>query len=404
MTSPRIAVLFDNFGPYHIARLSAAATRCDLLGIEVSSASAEYAWQPTESVPFERITLFKLGQGEKKKPQDIEKKLGDALSKRDTEALVIPGWSSNHALIAIRIALQRSIPVILMSESQEADFHRTWIKEWIKRRYVKMCNSALVGGNSHKAYMQKLGMPESHIFTGYDVVDNDYFLKGAQIAKKNEESNRRKYGLPEKYFLASSRFIEKKNLPLLISAYREYLDEVINQGVEEDSIYHLVILGDGELRGILENLVDQKDLADKVHMPGFKQYNDLPMYYGLASLFIHASTTEQWGLVVNEAMASGLPVLVSDRCGCTGDLVAPGTNGYTFSPDDRGELTNLMINMVSADVDLTIMGESSRKIISKWSPASFGEGLLNAVKVALSLPVKRLNIIDTALLSVLTFK
>jgi 1,2-diacylglycerol 3-alpha-glucosyltransferase len=59
---------------------------------------------------------------------------------------------------------------------------------------------------------------------------------------------------------------------------------------------------------------------------------------GLASAFIQASTTEQWGLVVNEAMASGLPVLVSERCGCAPDLVKNGVNGYTFDPYDIKEI------------------------------------------------------------------
>ena len=84
------------------------------------------------------------------------------------------------------------------------------------------------------------------------------------------------------------------------------------------------------------------DLAGDVILAGFKQYDELPAYYGLASAFVHASTTEQWGLVVNEAMASGLPVLVSDRCGCAPDLVEDGVNGFTFDPYDVEALAGLM--------------------------------------------------------------
>ena len=80
-------------------------------------------------------------------------------------------------------------------------------------------------------------------------------------------------------------------------------------------------------------------------MPGFKQYDELPIYYGLAGAFIHASTTEQWGLVVNEAMAAGLPVIVSERCGCAPDLVENGRNGFTFDPYDVDALTHLMLKM-----------------------------------------------------------
>ncbi len=81
-------------------------------------------------------------------------------------------------------------------------------------------------------------------------------------------------------------------------------------------MWDLVLLGDGPLKPTLLKLISSLGLESCVHLPGFKQYDELPVYLGLAETFIHASTTEQWGLVVNEAMASGLPVLVSNRCGC----------------------------------------------------------------------------------------
>src|SRR5206468_501416 len=88
--------------------------------------------------------------------------------------------------------------------------------------------------------------------------------------------------------------------------------------------WSLVVLGDGVLRGDLEQLRTELNLGDHVLFPGFKQYDELPAYYGLATAFIHASMVEPWGLVVNEAMAAGLPVLVSARCGCAWDLVEEG--------------------------------------------------------------------------------
>jgi 1,2-diacylglycerol 3-alpha-glucosyltransferase len=94
----------------------------------------------------------------------------------------------------------------------------------------------------------------------------------------------------------------------------------------------LVVCGDGDLRPRLHALARELGLEQRVHWPGFVQYPDLPVYYALADAFILASTIEPWGLVVNEAMACGLPVLVSDRCGCAPDLVPEGQNGFTFKP------------------------------------------------------------------------
>jgi glycosyltransferase involved in cell wall biosynthesis len=102
----------------------------------------------------------------------------------------------------------------------------------------------------------------------------------------------------------------------------------------------LVIVGDGELRPALEQLRGELGIDARVHLPGFKQYDELPAYYGLASAFVHASRVEPWGLVVNEAMSAGLPVLVSERCGCAPTLVRDGENGWTFDPADAGDIAN----------------------------------------------------------------
>ena len=401
MSGPRIAVIFDNFGPYHIARLAAAASRCNLLGIEVASVSAEYAWNPTAEVPFERKTLFRVEQGEKKNPQELERRLDAALSDHGAEVVAIPGWSGYHALIGLRVARKRSIPVVLMSESQEVDFPRTWFKEWIKRRYLKLCQAALVGGTPHQAYLEKLGMDAGRIFHGYDIVDNAYFARRAEEARAKAETLRWQHGLPVRYFLASARFIEKKNLQNLISAYAGYRQAVADKTGSCDVCLDLMLLGDGELRPQFETLVAELGLQDFVHLPGFKQYPELPIFYGLASAFIHASTSEQWGLVVNEAMASGLPVLVSERCGCAPDLVKDGVNGFAFDPYDASVMTALMLKMAGWECDLHTMGQASREIVDRWGPQAFAEGLINAASAAMEAPATKWGCRDKALLTAL---
>jgi glycosyltransferase involved in cell wall biosynthesis len=140
-------------------------------------------------------------------------------------------------------------------------------------------------------------------------------------------------------------------------------------------------------------------------MPGFKQYPDLPAYYGLAKAFIHASTTEQWGLVVNEAMASGLPVLVSNRCGCAMNLVKDGVNGFTFDPFNVEEMAEVMLRLTETPKHrLTEMGDASREIISNWGPERFAKGLHDAVETALKNPRPRARLLDHLLLKALIYK
>jgi glycosyltransferase involved in cell wall biosynthesis len=142
-----------------------------------------------------------------------------------------------------------------------------------------------------------------------------------------------------------------------------------------------------------------------VLLPGFKQYPDLPAYYGLASAFIHASTTEQWGLVVNEAMASGLPVLVSNRCGCAQDLVREGVNGFTFDPYNVEEMANVMLRLTETPKHrLTEMGDASRQLISAWGPERFARGLHDAAETALKNPPPIATVYDRLLLMALIYK
>ena len=117
-------------------------------------------------------------------------------------------------------------------------------------------------------------------------------------------------------------------------------------------------------------------------MPGFQQYGDLPEYYGTAGAFVHVSTLEPWGLVINEAMASGLPVLVSDRCGCTESLVANGENGFTFAPTDTAAITEAMLAVATHETRRAKMGEASKRRIADWGPARFAAGLRDATVYA----------------------
>ena len=165
--------------------------------------------------------------------------------------------------------------------------------------------------------------------------------------------------------------------------------------------WHLVLLGDGPLRPEIEALVAKLDLQNCVHLPGFRQYDQLPAYYGLAGAFVHASTTEQWGLVVNEAMASGLPVIVSNRCGCAADLVQEGVNGFTFDPHDAEQLAKLMLTISDPRFPTSDFGAASRRIIADWGPERFARGLQAAAECARQAGPARPGLLDQLILRLL---
>jgi 1,2-diacylglycerol 3-alpha-glucosyltransferase len=395
----KVAVLFHRLGPYHLVRLKAASALCELHAVEFSSVDDTYAWDVVEEkLHFGRTTLFTDSAVEKKSTLVIMQALKNAFALIKPDVVAIPGWSGRPAFLALALCRKIGIPAIAMSASTEHDHPRYWWKEWLKRCVAMNFTAGLVGGRSHAEYMHKLGVPSDRIFTGYDVVDNNYFLVGASDARKNAEQLRAQHTLPENYFLASNRFVTKKNIDGLIRAYGAYRARVGLHG------WKLVLLGDGELRPQIEGIISKLDLGGDVLLAGFKQYPDLPVYYGLASAYVQASTTEQWGLVVNEAMAAGLPVLVSNRCGCAPDLVRKGENGFTFNPYDINQLTDQLVKISSKDVDRKAMGGESQKIISAWSPETFAENLFLAAKAALSTPQKPFNLFDKCVLQALGYR
>ncbi len=406
---PGIAVVFHHIGPYHHARLNAAADRLSVTGIEWSAKGYD-AWGVAEAPPrYQKISLFPEATDHYPARATLRRAFCSALEHVNPDVVAVNGWNNFGSLAAANCCVDRGIPMVVMSESARGDEPRTWWKEIIKRRIVNLYSAALVGGQRHVEYLVELGVPRDRIFTGYDVVDNAYFARRTLEIRNSHLRRgyahlrrgyggqaafeiRKKYGLPETYFLASARFIEKKNLTRLIRAYAEYRER--SQG---DEPWNLVMLGDGPMRETLNSQLSTLNLHSHVHLPGFKQYDELPVYYALANAFVHPSTTEQWGLVVNEAIASGLPVIVSERCGCAPELVQG--NGFSFDPMDEHELASLLFKMATlSDDERKRLRDANYKIAANFVPERFGEGLDRAVTMAMELPQRRFGVIDRALL------
>jgi 1,2-diacylglycerol 3-alpha-glucosyltransferase len=415
----RLAVLFWRFGPYHHSRLNAAGKVMQVFGIETVRRDDVYGWDIVEGASgFTKVVLLDNYNHRRNSRRRLHQKMLQDLDRVRPDAVAIPGWSFPNAMSGLRWALENRRPVVLMSETgrQDVRWRRPW-SEYVKRRIVGLTSASLVGGTRHRDYLAELGVDPNHIFFGYDAVDNDYF---SQESRKQKAESRIDLELPRPFFLASARFIEKKNLRRLVQAYARYralqaraaagLRNYGTKGPRDhrctDAPTHrpwdLVLLGDGPLRPALQSQISDLGLELHIHLPGFKQYHELPAYYGLTRAFVHASTTEQWGLVVNEAMASGLPVLVSNRCGCAPDLVREGVNGFTFDPYKADELAHRMVEISALDpVRLTEMGLNSQNMIVDWGPERFARGLRAAVEVALSVGPKRASGLDHILLRML---
>lgn len=371
----KITVIFHRLGPYHLARLSALAARCELTVIELSATDQVYAWeQVSHDNQFKRVTLVQSLDGSSDAPERLRPLLQKALEDAAPDAVAVPGWGFSGSLLALDWCLAEGVPALLMSESQATDHARSALKEGLKSFIVRQFSAALVGGKTSADYAASLGLPRERIFYGYDCVDNDYFQTGALEARA-AAGLREKMQLPVRFWLASCRFIAAKNLPMLLRAYARYRSE------SKAPLYDLVLLGDGPLKAEILELQHALGLESSLHLPGFVQYRDLPSYYGLASAFLHVSIMEPWGLVVNEAMAASLPVLLSSACGCAPDLLRHGHNGYAFDPRDENALLKAMLDLGAKDAAaLEAMGEAGQLMIQEFAPTLFASNMLRAAE------------------------
>ena len=418
----KAAILFDNLGPYHLCRIRSIARIAQVVAIEFGGVSASYDWS-VECDGLQVVTLNPNGSSWDMPKNEFKKKLEMALVSASPDVVFVPGWGFRGGRYAMKWCVQNKVPMVIMSESTPWDSPRNFIREWTKSQLVSFASAALVGGQPHTEYLEILKMPKDHIFQGYDVVDNDYFQKMA-LNKKGDIS-----GTP--YFLASNRFVEKKNLLRLIQAYQHYLFSYhdvseINR-IFRPEPWPLILLGDGELKEevfqhcrklklplrdmMLEPVVAFSSQlkcfqAGGIIFAGFRQLEDLPAFYANAGTFVHASTTEQWGLVVNEAMASGLPVIVSSHCGCATDLVHEGVNGFTFDPYDTTDLNKLMQQFSCLSPEsLAEMGREGQCIVNSFAPPErFRKGFEAAAKIALERPLPQASLISRFVLEILCLR
>lgn len=390
----KIAFFNDTMGPYHYARLDAANLKSECIFLEFSSVDHTNYWDISNELKDNKITLFTDKPITKKNKSEIFTRMDKLLTKICPDVVLISGWDATASLLSLRWCLNNNIPAILLSESQKHDFKRSFFKETIKRFLLRLFDSAFVGGINQIRYLTELGFSEKKIFPGCDLVDNYYFSVNSQVNQHLKSKYQSKYNLPEKFFFTSCRFVEKKNLKFLLKTFKKF--------IENNNEWSLVIAGDGPLREDLESFLDEHDLNDRVFLPGYIQYDEIPIFYGLSSCFILPSITEQWGLVINESLASGKPVLVSDKCGCAPNLVQNQEVGFIFNPMDEDDLLSKM-NLITEENTYKLFCNNTKNVMTKFDKNHYSKNLNMSAKKA-KLSYKRYkNPISLIILNLLIF-
>jgi glycosyltransferase involved in cell wall biosynthesis len=220
--------------------------------------------------------------------------------------------------------------------------------------------------------LKDLGIPDERIFTAPNAVDSQLFAASAAGASREEFQVRARLSLPLRYFLYVGRLVRAKGVFDLVEAYAKLDDETRAK-------VGLVFVGDGADRS---ELIKQASriTPGTVQFPGFVQREGLPEFYALADALIFPTHSDTWGLVVNEAMSCGLPIIASNVAGCVSDLVQDGWNGLVVPPRDAPQLAAAMAGLAD-DSNLRVeMGSRSRERVQAYSPAAWAEGLVKVVE------------------------
>lgn len=375
--SNTVAVIWIDWYTYHVARFRALAEhpllRGRVAGIELVGGSGMHGgllFRDDKRAGLPVTTLEPSSSWTEAGQTRLALAIWKKLNQLKPSVVMVPGYYTAPAIAAALWTKLRGRKSILMTETTAYDHVRVAWKEFVKRHVLRLFDWAVAGGAPHARYLEALGFPASRIAYSYDVVDNKFFDDRA--LKLRESSTPERLGLPSKYFLYVGRLAPEKNISRLIEAYAYYR--------RAGGTWELVLAGDGPLRSALEAQAHQCGFGRTIAFTGLRATDELATYYAFAGCFVLPSVTEPWGLVVNEAMASSLPVIVSNRCGCAEDLVSEGQNGFLFDPEDSSELAGCLIRIANmSEAARQAAGNRSHEMISNYSLESWASEVARAV-------------------------
>jgi glycosyltransferase involved in cell wall biosynthesis len=295
-----------------------------------------------------------------------------ALRRAAPDFIVCGGYNYVASWQSLRWARRNRVPFSLWAESTNNDFRGCYpLIEFLKIKFLRGCDAFVVPGKSSIEYLQNYGVPHERIYTAPNAVDTQFFAKRAEAIRRDAATHRDALRLPARFFLFAGRLVPEKGIFDLLRAYNTLTPEIRkNMG--------LVFVGDGAAR----SAVLQRTLAITpgcIHLAGFAQRERLAAYYALADVFVFPTHTDVWGMVVNEAMACGLPVISSNAAGCVADLVENGWNGRVFSTGDVSQLACAM-NELALDPELrALMSNRSQERIQHYSPEAWAAGMARSV-------------------------
>jgi glycosyltransferase involved in cell wall biosynthesis len=371
----KLVIITEIIAPYRIPVFNALARRSELdlhvIFLAENDPSVRQ-WQVyKEEIEFSYQVLpswrWRLG----KHNLLFNRGLRSALTRAKPDALLCGGYNYLACWEAAYWAKAHQVPLLLWSESTAADIRKKYAPiELLKSRFLRSCAGFVVPGIASAKYLKDLGIPEHRIFTAPNAVDTDRFFRLADESRSNQRPLPLELALPPRYFLYVGRLIKAKGVFDLLDAYAQ-IDEKIRAKVG------LVFVGDGHDASELMQRASRIN-SGNIHFVGFVHRDGLAQFYTRGQALILPTHSDTWGLVVNEAMSCGLPILTTDVAGCVLDLVQNNWNGFVVRPRDAGALARTMTRLAVDECLRQEMSIRSRERIKAYSPAAWAAGIVEA--------------------------
>jgi glycosyltransferase involved in cell wall biosynthesis len=244
--------------------------------------------------------------------------------------IVICGELGPKSLLAYLLARVRRVPLVLWSEATLAHSRGiSRLQRWLRTFLISRATAFLAWGEPAAQYLGSFGIDENKIYRCVQAVDNDFWMR--ESARCDREATRTQLNFRGKVFLAVGRLVPLKGFDYLLRAWAGVAVEVRDR-------HMLVLVGAGPEESALRRLADALGLRHIV-FAGAQSPRDLVNYYAAADVVVVPSLVDVWGLVVNEAMACGLPVLGSKYAGASQQLIRDDSVGELFDPLDVADFT-----------------------------------------------------------------
>ena len=299
-----------------------------------------------------------------------------AIGRGDFDAVLVNGWQLFSYWQAIRAARAAGIPVLVRGDSQlepSSPPVRGIVKRLVYPRMLRSFDACLAVGRRNADYYRHYGVPDARIYRSVHCVDNDFFGQAAAETRRRRDHVRRDLGIPAEavVFMFAGKLIEKKR-PL------DFLEALRRVHKEHTDVWGLIV-GDGPLKTVIDDYWRTHDIP--CVMTGFQNQRRIAATYAAAdALVLPSMSGETWGLVVNEAMACGLPVIVSDQVGCAPDLVLEDETGFTYPCGDVAALAKHIGALAGDRPRRDRMSARASTHIAAYSPEAAAQGVVHAIE------------------------